>query len=108
MAVIATTNPATGETVRIFTTLSDDEIRDRLDRAAASFASWRKASFGERAGKMLEAASILEDRKDQLARTMTLEMGKTVRAAREEILRCRNFRFAWAVTNSSTSASASG
>ncbi len=88
MAVIATTNPATGETVRIFTALSDDEIRDRLDRAAASFASWRKASFGERAGKMLEAASILEDRKDQLARTMTLEMGKTVRAAREEAMKC--------------------
>ena len=35
---IATINPATGETLKTFEPLSDEELEDRLARAAAAFA----------------------------------------------------------------------
>ena len=91
---IATTNPATGETLKTFTALSDAEIDDRIGRAAGAFARYRSTTFGARAQWMEAAAAQLETECDDLARLMTLEMGKTVAAARAEVLKCaRGCRF---------------
>ena len=88
---IATINPATGETVRTFQPLSDMDLELKIERAHAAFRKHRKASFADRAAKMCEAARILETDKDRLARTATTEMGKTIKAAGDEVLKC-----AWA------------
>ncbi|HLL75952.1 MAG TPA: NAD-dependent succinate-semialdehyde dehydrogenase [Pyrinomonadaceae bacterium] len=85
---IATVNPATGETLKEFAPLTADEIETKLARAAEAFASHRRTTFSERAGKMLRAAEILESRKEEFARLMTAEMGKPIRAAREEAAKC--------------------
>ena len=85
---IATVNPATGETLKEFAPLTADEIEARLALAAQAFAAHRRTSFAERAAKMFRAAEILEARRDELARLMTVEMGKPVRAAREEVAKC--------------------
>ena len=85
---IATVNPATAETLREFAPLTADEIERKLAHAAEAFAAHRRTSFAERAGKMLRAAGILEARKEEFARLMTVEMGKPVRAAREEAAKC--------------------
>ena len=42
---IATTNPATGELVRSFETLTADEIESKLQLAAATFPKFRKLCF---------------------------------------------------------------
>ncbi len=47
---IATVNPATGETLKTFDALSDDELDVRLALAAEAFRSYRLTSFAERAG----------------------------------------------------------
>lgn len=85
---IATINPATGETVKTFEPLCEGEIDDRLERAHATFAAYRRTSFEQRAAWMTTAADLLERSADDVARTMTLEMGKTLAAARAEAKKC--------------------
>jgi succinate-semialdehyde dehydrogenase/glutarate-semialdehyde dehydrogenase len=85
---IATVNPTTGETLKTFDPLSDDEVRDRIARASAAFAAYRLTSFDERAGWMRAAADLLDEDTEQLAHLMTTEMGKTVKAAKAEIGKC--------------------
>jgi succinate-semialdehyde dehydrogenase / glutarate-semialdehyde dehydrogenase len=88
---IATINPATGQTLKTFEPLSDSEIEAKLQLAAETFPKFRKLSFAERAAMMNKAAGILESDKEELARLMTTEMGKTFRSAVDEAVKC-----AWA------------
>ncbi len=91
---IASINPATGEKLKEFAAFDDAEIEKRLKRAEHAFAHHRRRPLSERAQLMMAAASLLEQEKDRLARTMTLEMGKLFRAAQEEIAKCiRGCRF---------------
>ncbi len=85
---IATVNPATGETLRIFDALTEDETEQRLQRAAEAFGRYRTTSFARRAELLRTAADLLEADQDDIARTVTLEMGKTYAAARAEAAKC--------------------
>ncbi|MBS2022995.1 MAG: NAD-dependent succinate-semialdehyde dehydrogenase [Deltaproteobacteria bacterium] len=83
-----TQNPTTGERVASFTLLTPAELEARLARAHATFTEWRKTTFEHRRALMLRAAALLDARKDTLADTMTLEMGKLLTAARAEVEKC--------------------
>ena len=85
---IASVNPATGETLKTFDPLSDEEVEARLDRAAQAFASYRLTSFTERASWMRAAADILDTEVDDVAAVVTAEMGKTLKAAAAEVKKC--------------------
>jgi succinate-semialdehyde dehydrogenase/glutarate-semialdehyde dehydrogenase len=85
---IASINPATGETLREFDALNSGEIEQRLSRATAAFARHRNTDFATRAGLLRAAAEIMTRDEDAFARTMTLEMGKPIKPAREEIRKC--------------------
>ena len=85
---IASINPATGEKLKEFSAFDDSEIEKRLKRAERAFTQYRRESFAQRAELMMAAASLLEQEKDKLARTITLEMGKLFRAAQDEIVKC--------------------
>ena len=85
---IASINPATGETLATFEPLSGAGVRERIDRAHASFRHYRGIPTEERASRVGRAAQILEDRADDLARLMTMEMGKPISSARAEVRKC--------------------
>jgi len=85
---IATINPATGQTLKTFESLSDAQIDRKLGIAAQAFTKYRKSSFAERAQLMQRAAEILEGKKETFGRMMTTEMGKTFRSAVEEAVKC--------------------
>jgi succinate-semialdehyde dehydrogenase / glutarate-semialdehyde dehydrogenase len=85
---IATTDPRTGEVLKTFDELTDQQLEERLARAAAASASYRLTSFKERAGWLRAAADILDKRVDEVAAMMTLEMGKTKKSAAAEIVKC--------------------
>ena len=85
---IATTNPATGETVKTFDEMNDADVERCLAAAAAAHASYRLTSFAERAAWMRQAVGILAAEQDQIAAMMTTEMGKTLAAARQEVAKC--------------------
>ena len=85
---IASINPATGETLRTFEALSSEAIEDKLELAERAFRQQRRRSFDDRARLMHRAADLLETESDQLARIITLEMGKLLRAAVDEVKKC--------------------
>ena len=47
---IATTDPRTGEVLRTFDELTDEQVEDRLARAAAAASTYRLTDHGKRAG----------------------------------------------------------
>jgi succinate-semialdehyde dehydrogenase / glutarate-semialdehyde dehydrogenase len=86
--LIAGVNPATGEVLREFEPHSDAELEQRLERASTQFEGYRGTSFHQRAQWLTAAARNLESEKLSLARTMTLEMGKPLRASVQEVEKC--------------------
>src|SRR5690349_13543830 len=85
---ISSINPATGEVLQTFDALTGQQLEQKITRAAESFRMHRLISFADRAEKMMHAAEILESEKHELARTMTLEMGKPLNAAVQEAEKC--------------------
>ncbi|MFB6811720.1 NADP-dependent succinic semialdehyde dehydrogenase [Streptomyces sp. NPDC056387] len=85
---IATVNPANGETLKTFEEMGADEVEQRLAAAEAAFRSYRTTGFAERARLLEGAADLLDQERDDIARTMTVEMGKPLAAARAEAAKC--------------------
>jgi succinate-semialdehyde dehydrogenase/glutarate-semialdehyde dehydrogenase len=85
---IATVNPATGETVRTFDAIDADEVERRLAAADAAFRTHRTTSFAERSRLLHRAADLLERESEEIARTVTTEMGKPLKQARAEAAKC--------------------
>jgi succinate-semialdehyde dehydrogenase/glutarate-semialdehyde dehydrogenase len=87
-------NPATGEEIATYAQLSEAEIEAKLAKAAAAFESWRKTELSERSALLEKIADAFEANKERLARTASLEMGKTYASALAEVEKCvTGFRF---------------
>ena len=91
MGTLSSVNPANGEIFARVDELDDAGLEARIGRAAEAFRSWRRVPVAERCRLMLRAADVLEAGKERFGRTMTLEMGKTLKAAVAEVEKC-----AWA------------
>jgi succinate-semialdehyde dehydrogenase / glutarate-semialdehyde dehydrogenase len=85
---IATINPSTGQTVRTFQPLVDSELDARIQCGADAYRRYRRTPLGERTRMLLRAAEILDAEKDRFGELMVLEMGKTLKAAVEEVVKC--------------------
>ncbi|WP_026927531.1 NAD-dependent succinate-semialdehyde dehydrogenase [Granulicoccus phenolivorans] len=85
MSRYRTTNPATGELLQTFPTLTDEELEQRVRAAVEAYRSWRTTTPEERAAILARAAELYEERAEHLAQTITREMGKPITAARGEI-----------------------
>jgi succinate-semialdehyde dehydrogenase / glutarate-semialdehyde dehydrogenase len=85
---ISTTDPRTGKVLKTFDELTDDQLEDRLARAATAADSYRLTTHDQRAGWLRAAADIIDKRTDEVAEMMTLEMGKTRKAAAAEVAKC--------------------
>jgi succinate-semialdehyde dehydrogenase/glutarate-semialdehyde dehydrogenase len=78
-------NPYTGEILKTFDRLTDQQLETALASAATCFESWRHITFTERAVVVAKAAAIMRARIDEFARPVTLEMGKLINEARYEV-----------------------
>jgi succinate-semialdehyde dehydrogenase/glutarate-semialdehyde dehydrogenase len=85
---IRSLNPKNAVLVREFEAASERDIEDALAAAERAFAHHRRTTLGERASCMLRLADALDAQRDELARLMTDEMGKTLAAARAEVEKC--------------------
>ena len=85
---IATVNPATGETLRTFTPLTDAEIESKLALAQSTYQEYRHTTFDRRSQWLNNAADILEKDTAKFAQIMTAEMGKTYQSAIAEAEKC--------------------
>ena len=85
---IATINPTTGETEKVFEADSDEQVEAKLAAAHSAFDAYRTTSFEERGHLARAAAELLEGELPDIARVMTTEMGKTFAAAKGEVAKC--------------------
>ena len=85
---ISSINPATGETLQTFDSLTEQQTDQKLNHAIATFHEYRRTSFAKRASMMQQAAELLESEKQSFARLMTLEMGKPISSAVQEAEKC--------------------
>ena len=81
----ATTNPATGELIEEFETLTDDGAREALELSAAAYRSWSTLELEKRSEALRQMAQLHRDRVEELAALNTLEMGKPIAQSRGEI-----------------------
>jgi len=85
MTDYAVVNPATGETLATYPTLSDAELEQKIAAADDAYRSWRETPVAERAALIRRAADLHRERRDELAAIIVREMGKTTEAALGEV-----------------------
>jgi succinate-semialdehyde dehydrogenase / glutarate-semialdehyde dehydrogenase len=87
-AKLQTVNPATGEPGKSYEPHSIEYGLAAAKAARAAYLHWRGTTFAERSAAIHKAAGILRERKDEFARLMTEEMGKTIDDGRAEVEKC--------------------
>ena len=91
---IASINPATGEKLKEFSPFDGAEIEKRLARAEQAFREYRRTNSTKRSDLLHAVAELLFQEKNNLAETITLEMGKLFHDSVAEIEKCaRGCRF---------------
>ena len=89
MSIYAVVDPATGETVKEYPTISNDELREAIARADHAHREWSKAStVGDRAALLRRVGELHTERRKELAEIIAAEMGKPIGQARGEIAFC--------------------
>ncbi len=81
-------NPATGEVVETFETATDAQVVEAVDSAQAAYESWGALPIAERAAVVKRVAELFTERADELASTITLEMGKPFSESKGEAEFC--------------------
>src|SRR5215212_10565025 len=86
MSTYAVVNPATGETVREYPEISDDELRAAIARCDQASRSWgRSTSVGDRAALVRKVSELHSERRQNLAEIIVREMGKPIEQALMEV-----------------------
>ncbi len=85
MADYAVINPATGETVREYPTITDDELRDAITRGANAGGEWAATSVEDRAAAIRRVGEIHTEKRQELAEIIVREMGKPIEQALGEV-----------------------
>jgi succinate-semialdehyde dehydrogenase/glutarate-semialdehyde dehydrogenase len=84
-ATFEVTDPSTGLVIGRAADATAAETQRAVDAAAAAFTTWRAESAYTRADALLRAHVLMLERAEDLARLMSLEQGKPLRAARNEV-----------------------
>src|SRR4051794_2248552 len=87
-------DPATGEALCEVADGTPDDAKAALDAAVAKQAEWAATPPNERSAILWRAFEMLNERADDLALLMTLEMGKTIAESKAEIAYSAEF-FRW-------------
>ncbi|HEV8524641.1 MAG TPA: CoA-acylating methylmalonate-semialdehyde dehydrogenase [Terriglobales bacterium] len=80
-------NPATGETLAEVPISSAKDVAAAIEAASAAFPEWRRTPPAERVQYLFKLKFLLEEHLEELARTITLENGKTLAESRGEMRR---------------------
>ena len=85
--ILDVTNPATGETLARVPLSGGADLDGAVAAARAALPEWRAVSTIARARKLFDLRERLVARHDELARSVTTEMGKTIADATAEVAR---------------------
>lgn len=82
---IQSINPYTLERLKSFEEMTETEIENAITKAHETYQVWKVTSFEERAKVINKVASIIREKKAELSKLITLEMGKLIKQAEYEI-----------------------
>ena len=89
MSDYAVVNPATGETVKEYPTISDDDLRDAIGRADTAVREWSASTTVEERSQLVRrVGEIHAEQRERLAEIIVREMGKPVEQALGELDFC--------------------
>ena len=78
-------NPATGEVIATLASASSEDAQKAMDAACAVQDEWARTSTRERSNLLRRAFDLVQERKDEFAALMTLEMGKPLAESYGEV-----------------------
>jgi succinate-semialdehyde dehydrogenase / glutarate-semialdehyde dehydrogenase len=84
--VFKSINPVDGKVIATFE--EDSDYFSKIKLSEKAFSKWKKTDFETRTALILNLVEILETRKTELAKIISLEMGKTLKSATAEIEKC--------------------
>jgi len=82
---IQTVNPATNKVEKPFIEMTEEDVDKAVAQSAETFKEWKKTNYKQRAEILNKVAGLLREKKKELAKMITLEMGKLVAQAEGEI-----------------------
>ena len=91
LSQITTTNPATGEEIKTFTTMDKNQVFGLVGKAKRAFPEWKK-DYEKRRSYVYNLVEYLKKHKTELAKVATTEMGKALKESIGEVEKC-----AWAL-----------
>lgn len=78
-------NPATEELIGVYPNGGPEEVDKAVRAARRAFASWKRVPVAQRGETLLKAMQILVQKKEDLARAETVEMGKILSETRGDV-----------------------
>ncbi|AAO90713.2 NAD-dependent succinate-semialdehyde dehydrogenase [Coxiella burnetii] len=85
---IRTTNPSTGEVIKTYQEMTDQQVEDIINDVHYDYEKWRSVGFKERGGKLRRIAERLRKNKTDYAKLIATEMGKPITAGEAEAEKC--------------------
>ena len=89
MSDITTVNPATGENIKNYDYMSNDEVNKIVDASHNAFLEWRAVSHEERGRVIKSIGDKLMEYKEELSKLMTEERGKLYGQSQQEVDLCK-------------------
>ncbi|WP_057743399.1 NAD-dependent succinate-semialdehyde dehydrogenase [Liquorilactobacillus capillatus] len=83
-----TINPFTNEVIKTFPNATKNQIEDSLKIGTDLYHQWKKEPVATRSKKLHDIADLLREKEEELAQTLTIEMGKLISEARGEVELC--------------------
>src|SRR6476661_7677109 len=85
---IQTVNPYNNKVIQEFEELSDAALELKIAKAHEAYLSWKNTPIEDRRALLLRVGGIMRERKHELAKLVTLEMGKLIKQSEGEIEMC--------------------
>ncbi len=85
---ISSINPVNGKVIKEYQEDSTEAVSQKIDQVHQSWLNCKNTDFAYRAAFLNKIAELLNDRKEELAEIMALEMGKPLKAGIAEIVKC--------------------
>tara|TARA_R110002020_G_scaffold53094_4_gene148886 strand:+ start:701 stop:2119 length:1419 start_codon:yes stop_codon:yes gene_type:complete len=82
---IHTINPTNNMKVKSFEAMTEKTVDSKISKSQLAFTHWKETSYQQRADLLHKVAKIMRLKKSELAKTITLEMGKLLAQAEGEI-----------------------
>lgn len=87
-------NPSTEQVIGSLPVASQKDLADAVESAREGFKIWRVTSPQRRSQVILKAARLMRERQEEIAQSISLELGKPIRQSRLEVIRGCEF-FEW-------------